>query len=117
MLVWQKNVPRFVAKEFVGDKMTFFFGSTNLDDIEIAEFHFVIQLFEHDGVWSIYTEWHQWSERTQKPKVEVFLSELNRALKARTDFDFRKYWYGWSHEDSHFSVVIRNKIEDAKRVY
>jgi len=42
MLTWQSNIPRFVAKGFVGDKMTFFFGLTNLDDIEIAEFHFVI---------------------------------------------------------------------------
>jgi hypothetical protein len=117
MLTWQNNAPRFAAKGCVGDKMTFFFGSTNLDDIEIAEFHFVIQLFEHDGTWSIYTEWHQWGERTQKPNVKAFLSELNRALKTRTEFDFRKYWHGWSHEDACFSVVIRNTIRDAQKVF
>jgi hypothetical protein len=96
--------------------MTFFFGSTNLDDIPIAEFYFVIQLFEHDGAWLIYTEWHQWGDRTRKPNVEAFLSELNNALKTREDFDFRKYWHAWSHADSDFAVVIRNTPGDCQRV-
>ena len=108
MLTWQNNVPRFVAKEFIGDKMTFFFGSTNLDDIEIAEFHFVLQLFECNGAWSVYTEWHQWGEWSRKPQVDAFISELNKALKTGKDLDFRKYWNGWSHEDSYFAVVVRN---------
>ena len=108
MLTWQNNVPHFVAKGFVGDKMTFFFGSTNIDDIEFAEFHFVIQLFEHDGTWLVFTEWRQWGERTQMPKVDAFMSRLNQALKTRADFDFRKYWNDWSSKDSFFSVVIRN---------
>ena len=116
MLTWQNNVPRFVAKGFVGDKMTFFFGSTNIDDIRIAEFHFVIQLFEHDSTWSIYTEWHQWGERTRRPKVEAFMSELNKALKTHKDFDLRKHWHDWSHEDSSFAVVIRNTLGDSQKV-
>lgn len=117
MLAWQNNVPRFVAQGFVGNKMTFFFGSTNIDDIPMAEFHFVIQLFEHGGAWSIYTEWHQWGERTQKPKkVEAFLAELNKALEAHQDFDFRKYWHDWSHEDSDFAVVIRDILGGPRKV-
>jgi len=117
MLTWQSNIPRFVAKGFVGDKMTFFFGLTNLDDIEIAEFHFVIQLFECNGSWSVHTRWHQWSEQDRKPEVEVFLSELTMALKTRQGIDFRKYWQAWSHQDPHFAVVIRNKLGDCQRVY
>lgn len=117
MLTWQNNAPRFAAKGFVGDKMTFFFGSTNLDDIEIAEFHFAIQLVEQDGTWSVYTEWHQWGERTQKPKVEEFLAEMKLALKTHMEFDFRSYWHAWSCEDSAFSVVLRNTITDAQKVF
>jgi hypothetical protein len=117
MLTWQSNTPRFVAKGIIGDTMTFFFGCTNIDDIAIEEFDFVIQLYEHDGTWSVYTEWHQWGEQDRKPKVEAFLSELNQALKTRKDFDFRKYWHVWSCEDSYFSVVLRNTIADAQKVF
>ena len=117
MLTWQNNAPRFAAKGCVGDTMTFFFGSTNLDDIEIAEFHFGIQLFERDGTWSISTEWHQWGQRTQQPNLEDFLSELNTALKTQTELEFRQYWQAWSQEDSYFSVVIRNTIRDAQKVF
>lgn len=117
MLTWQNNAPRFAAKGFVGDKMTFFFGSTNLDDIEIAEFHIAIQLVEQDGTWSVYTEWHQWGERTQKPKVEAFLAELKRALETHMEFNFRSYWHAWSCEDSAFAVVLRNTIADAQKVF
>ena len=116
MLTWQSNAPRFVAKGFVGDKMTFFFGSTNLDDIEVAEFHFVLQLFECNGAWSVYSEWHQWGEQDRKPKVEAFLSELKEALQTRRAFDFRRYWQDWSHKDSHFAVVIRNTLGNCQRV-
>ena len=117
MLTWQNNVPRFVVKGFVGDKMTFFFGSTNIDNIEIAEFYFVIHLFEHNGTWSTYTEWHQCGEWGRKPNVEAFLSELNKALKTRQSFDFRKYWQDWSHKDSHFAVVIRNPQGGCQSVF
>jgi hypothetical protein len=117
MLTWQNNAPRFAAKGFMGDKMTFFFGFTNLDDIEVPEFHFIIQLLPGDGTWSISTEWHQWGERAQKPNVEAFLSELNRALRAHKEFDFKKYWHAWSREDSYFSVVLRNTIADAQKVF
>ena len=117
MLTWQSNTPRFVAQGFVGDRMTFFFGSTNLDDIEIAEFHFVLQLFERDGAWSVSTEWHRWAAQDRKPILEAFLSELNQALKTQQGFDFRKYWQDWSREDSHFAVVIRNSLGDCQRVF
>jgi hypothetical protein len=117
MLTWQGNAPRFVAEGIVGDKMTFFFGLTNLDDIEIAEFHFVIQLFECNGTWSVHTEWRQWGDQDQKPKVEVFLSELNTALKTRQGFDFKKYWQDWSHKDSHFAVVLGTALGGCQRVY
>jgi len=117
MLTWQSNAPQFVAKGFVGNKMTFFFGMTNLDDIEIAEFHFVIQLFECEGDWSVHTEWRQWGEGDRKPQVEVFLSELKQALKTRQDFDFGKYWQEWGRQDPHFAVVIRNTLRECQRVY
>ena len=117
MLTCQSKTPRFVAKGFVGDKMTFFFGWTNLDDIEMVEFHFVIHLFESQGAWLVDTEWHQWGEQDRKPKVGDFLSELNKALNTRQDFDFRKYWQDWSHQDPHFAVVIRNTLGDCQRVY
>lgn len=117
MLTWQSNTPHFVAKGFVGDKMTFFFGKTNLDDIEIAEFHFVIELIECEDGWSVQTKWWQWGEQDRKPKVEAFLSKLIQALKTHQDLDLRKYWQDWSHQDSHFAVVIRNRLGDCLRVY
>lgn len=116
MFTWRDNVPHFVAKEFVGDKLTFFFGSTNIDDIEITELGFEIQLLKHSGRWSIQTTWHEWSERARKPDVDGCVSELSKALKAHKDFDFRKYWRYWSHTDKNFAVVIRNTSGDCRKV-
>jgi predicted RNA-binding protein len=72
---------------------------------------------EQDGTWSVHTEWHQWGERTQKPNLEAFLSELKRALKTHRELDFRSYWQAWRGEDPAFSVVLRNTISDAQRVF
>ena len=116
MLAWQDHVPRFVAKGFAGNKLIFFFGSTNIDDIAITEFHFVVQLFEHDRTWSVYTEWRQWGERNRKPNVEAFLSELNAALETHQDLDLMKYWHVWSREETYFAVVIRNTQGDSLKV-
>jgi hypothetical protein len=114
MLTWQNNLPRFVVKGSTGERMILYFGCTNIDDIEISEFHFVIQLSEHQGKWSLETQWHQYGDCTRKPRMGVFLSKLNLAISIHKDFDFREYLHRWRHKDAHFSAVIVNTIGHPK---
>ena len=109
MLTWQDNSPRFAAKGFAGDRMVLSFGRTNIDDIEISESDLEIQLSEHQGIWSLETQWHQYGDRTQKLQVDAFLSKLKLAVKKHKDFDFFKYLNQWSHKDDHFAAVIHNR--------
>ena len=108
MLTWQNNLPRFVAKGAIGDRMILFFGHTNIDDIEISEFHFVIQLTELQGIWSIETQLHRYKDWVRDFRVDAFLSDLNLALIRHEDFDFSKYLKHWKDKDAHFSAVIIN---------
>jgi len=114
MLTWQDNLPRFVAKEFAGERMIIYFGCTNIDDIEISELHFVIQLSEHQGRWSIETQWHEYGEKPRKPRMDTFLFKLKIAIKSHKDFDFSKYLRRWSLKDAHFGAVIINTVGSKK---
>ena len=108
MLTWQNNLPRFVAKGAAGDRIILFFGHTNIDDIEISEYHFVIQLTELHGIWSVETQLHQYCDWVREFRVDAFLSKLNLALRRFEDFDFSKYLKHWKDKDAHFSAVIIN---------
>jgi len=114
MLTWQNNLPHFVAKGATGDRMILYFGCTNIDDIEISEFHFVIQLSEHQGLWSIETHWSIYSDWKRKPQVSKFLSKLNLAIRKHKNFDFSKYLQDWRDKDPYFAAVIINTIGHPK---
>ena len=120
MLTWQDNSPSFSAKGVLGDEITLYFGQTMIDDIIVAEFHLIIRLIEIYGVWSSHFEWHELGERKQKPEINAFMSALNVALIARTDFDLNQYLQAWSYEDPNFAVVIsktfRGRDLDYRRI-
>jgi hypothetical protein len=114
MLAWQEDLPRFVVKGFAGDRMILFFGLTNVDDVEISEFHFIVQLSENQGSWSLETQWHRYGDPSRKPRLGKFLSKLHSALGMHQDFDFNKYLGHWSEEDKHFAGVLINTIGSRK---
>lgn len=110
MLTWQENSPHFIIDGKIGDVLILYFGSTNIDDIEISEFHFVMELVEHNGRWWLRAEWHEWGDRGQKPEVEGFVSELNLAIEGCKDLDFHKYLDAWRRQDSAFLAIVRARL-------
>lgn len=88
--------------------MVLYFGRTNIDDIEISEFHLVMQLSEHQGLWLLETHWRQYWDGGRKPHVGAFLSKLNSAISMHKNFDFSKYLHHWRQNDTHFTAVIIN---------
>jgi hypothetical protein len=110
MLTWQKNSPHFVIDGNAGDVLILYFGSTNIDDIQISEFHFVIELAEHNGRWWLRAEWHEWGDHGQKPEVEGFVSELSRSIEGGKDLDFHKYLDSWSRQDPDFRALVRARL-------
>jgi len=74
--------------------------------MEILETHFHIRLFEHNEAWSAKAKLYRVYDHAKEPEVDMFVSELNSALKAQLDFDFSKYWSHWKKEDSHFHASV-----------
>ena len=108
MLIWQNNTPRFVLHEYVGDRMHLYFGSTNIDDIEIANFYLVLRLLKQEDGWSLDTQSHQIEiyPGAHMPNVSRFISKLKLAVERGKGYDFSKVLDQWRRKYSNFHVAI-----------
>ena len=108
MLIWQNNTPQFVLLGQVGDRMHLYFGSTNIDDIEIANFYLVLRLLKQDDQWSLDAQSHQTEiyPRSRIPKTDKFISRLKQAIERGKSFDFSKILDQWRRKYSNFHVAI-----------
>ena len=108
MLTWQKNSPRFVVEGHVGDTLTLYFDTTNIDDIELPEFYFIVELVKRDEGWSLDARLRSIETNlvAQKPQVSKLMSKLQQAIETGVEFDFRRYFNRWSKQFKDFAIVL-----------